>query len=177
MTVAAPAESAVIVPVDLPAAARRLRDRLDPSAAQGVPAHITLLYPFAPPALLDEGVRVAVGRIVGSEAAFPFVLGAVGRWPNVIYLPPAPSDPFRRLIAALAAVFPDYPPYGGEHALDEIVPHVTIAQSERAADLDVAAAALPPLLPVRDFAREAAVIARLPGEPWRTFWRLPLATR
>ena len=45
-------ESAIIVPVQVPVAVGRLRDRMDPSAAQGVPAHVTLLYPFMPPEAL-----------------------------------------------------------------------------------------------------------------------------
>ena len=61
-------ESALIVPVDVPMAVRRLRDRMDPMATVGVPAHITLLYPFVPPDGVDEGVRAQVSRIVAGEA-------------------------------------------------------------------------------------------------------------
>ena len=32
------------------------REKYDPSAAVGVPAHITLLYPFKPPAEINETV-------------------------------------------------------------------------------------------------------------------------
>ncbi len=168
-------ESAVIIPVEVPIAIRRLRDRMDPAAAQGVPAHVTLLYPFVLPSALDEGIRATVGRIVGGETAFPFVLRRVERWPKVVYLPPEPSEPFSRLIATLAAAFPDFPPYAGAHAVADIVPHLTVADSDRTEYLDAAAHALPGLLPVRDVCREAWVIGRREGERWRTIWRLPLA--
>lgn len=163
------------MPVDVPVALRRLRDGLDPQAAVGVPTHITLLYPFAPPPALDDGIRADVARIVTSEPAFPFVLGRVGRWPDVVYLAPDPVAPFSRLIERLAAAFPDYPPYGGVHAVADIVPHLTIAQSDRADYLDAAAHALPAMLPVRAVCREAWLIAHGAGERWRTVWKLPLA--
>lgn len=169
-------ESAVIVPVEVPVAIRRLRDRMDPSAAQGVPAHVTLLYPFVPPAELTDGVRAELGRIIATEAVFPFVLRRVERWPKVVYLPLEPTEPFSRLISALAAAYPQFPPYGGAHAVADIVPHLTVAASDRADYLDAAAHALPGLLPVRDVCREAWLIAHDAGERWRTVWRLPLTS-
>jgi 2'-5' RNA ligase len=168
-------ESAIIVPVELPIALRRLRDGLDPSAAAGVPAHVTLLYPFVPSEALDDGVRAEVGRIIASQSAFPFVLAHAGRWPGVVYVAPEPAAPFTRLIERLAAAYPEYPPYGGAHAIADIVPHLTVAQSDRTDYLDAAAHALPGLLPVRDVCREAWLIARDAGERWRTVWRLPLS--
>lgn len=164
--------TAVIVPVELPVAVRRLRDRLDPSAVDGVPAHVTLLFPFLPPAELDEEVRGRLAAIIGAERPFPFTLARVGRWPDVVYLAPEPDAPFLRLIEAVAAAFPEHPPYGGAHA--DVVPHVTIAQDPRPGYLEAAEHALPALLPIRDVAREAWLVARLDAAPWRTLWRLPL---
>jgi 2'-5' RNA ligase len=172
--VAAAGESAIIVPVEVPVAVRRLRDRLDPSAAQGVPAHVTLLYPFMAPDLLTDEVRDEVAEIVAEQPAFPFALTRVERWPDVVWLAPDPHTPFRRLIERLAAAFPEYPPYGGAHA--EVVPHVTIAQGPRPGYLEAAEHALPALLPIRDVAREAWLIAHAADEPWRSVWRLPMAS-
>lgn len=155
-------------------AIRRLRDRMDPSAAQGVPAHVTLLYPFVPPAELNDGVRAELGRIIATEAVFPFVLRRVERWLKVVYLAPEPTEPFSRLITALAAAYPQYPPYGGAHAVADLVPHLTVAASDRSDYLDAAAHALPGLLPVRDVCREAWLIAHDASARWRTVWRLPL---
>jgi len=169
------AESAIIIPVNVPVAMRRLRDGLDAAAAAGVPPHVTLLYPFMPPDALDEGVRAEIGRIIASESAFAFVLARIGRWPDGVYLPAEPADPFSRLIGRLAGAYPDYPPYGRAVAEADIVPHVTITHSERVDFLDAAAHALPALLPVRAIAREAIVIVRPAGERWRTLWRLPLS--
>jgi 2'-5' RNA ligase len=156
----------------VPVAVGRLRDRMDPSAAQGVPAHVTLLYPFMPPVDLTEVVRSRVERIIAAEQSFPFRLTGVVRWPNVVYLAPDPAEPFRRLIKALAAEFPDYPPYGGMH--EEIVPHVTVAQDVPEDYFAAAEHALPQMLPIPDVAREAWLIGHTPQQPWHTLWRLPL---
>jgi 2'-5' RNA ligase len=164
-------ESAIIVPVQVPVAVNRLRDRMDPSAAQGVPAHVTLLYPFMAPAGLKDDVRRRIEQIIAMEPAFPFTLGSVHRWPNVVYLAPKPADPFRRLTNALAEAFPDYPPYEGAH--EDVVPHLTIAQDVPDDYYAAAEHALPGMLPIRDVAREAWLIGHTPDQPWHTLWRLP----
>ena len=115
-------ESAIIVPVEVPVAVRRLRERLDPAAADGVPAHVTLLYPFMPAEALTDDVRAEIARLVVEQPAFPFALTRVERWPDVVWLAPEPAAPFRRLTERLATAFPDYPPYGGIH--DEVIPHL-----------------------------------------------------
>ena len=165
-------ESAIIVPVQVPVALGRLHDRMDPSAAQGVPAHVTLLYPFMPPELLKDDVRRLVEQIVAAEPVFSFTLSAVGRWPNVVFLVPQPADPFRRLTLALSAAFPEFPPYSGVH--EEVVPHLTIAQDVPEDYFAAAEHALPGMLPIRDVAREAWLIGHTPEQPWHTLWRLPL---
>ncbi|CAN5808655.1 2'-5' RNA ligase family protein [soil metagenome] len=165
-------ESAIIVPVDVPVAVGRLRDRMDPSATQGVPAHVSLIYPFmAPPGLKDD-VRTRIERIIAAEPVFSFALTAIGRWPNVVYLVPEPADPFRRLTVALADAFPDYPPYEGVH--EHVVPHLTIAQDVPEDYLAAAEHGLPALLPIRAVVREAWLIGHTPEQPWHTLWRMPL---
>jgi 2'-5' RNA ligase len=163
------------VPVELPVAARRLRDGLDSVAALGIPAHVTLLYPFMPPDQLDDQVRGRVARILQAERSFSFVLARMERWPEVVWLAPEPDEPFRRLTAALHEAFPDYPPYGGQH--DEVIPHVTIVEDPRPDWLAAAERALPAMLPIRDVAREAQVVAQGDGGAWSTVWRLPLGRR
>lgn len=167
-------ESAIIVPVQVPVPVNLLRNRMDPSAAQGVPAHVTLIYPFMAPALLKDDVRRQVEQIIAAEQAFPFVLASVQRWPNVVYLAPEPAEPFRRLTNALTQAFPDYPPYSGVH--QNVVPHLTVAQDVPEDYYAAAEHALPGMLPIRDVAREAWLIGHTPDQPWHTLWRLPFAT-
>ena len=60
-------------------------------------------------------MRRKIEQIVAAEPVFAFQLTAVRRFPNVVWLEPEPAEPFQRLTRALAAAFPDYPPYGGAH--------------------------------------------------------------
>ena len=69
------------------------------------------------------------------------MLASVGRWPDVVYLAPEPDAPFRRLTAALASAFPDYPPYEGAH--EEVIPHLTVARDAPEDYYEAAAHALP----------------------------------
>ena len=99
------------------------RQRHDPSAAAGVPAHVTVLYPFR--SVVDDIAADAVGEIAAGVPAFDVVFTTLARFPGeVVYLVPEPAEPFRRLTAATAAAFPDCPPYGG--AIVDPVPHHVI---------------------------------------------------
>jgi 2'-5' RNA ligase len=103
-----------------------LRDRFDPSARLGVPAHITLLYPFMSAELVSNGVLSDVRGIATSMPEFSFALKQVRRFPGYVYLAPEPVVPFIALIDALARAFPDYPLYRGQYPA--IVPHLTVAR-------------------------------------------------
>ncbi len=101
-----------------------LRLRHDPMARLGVPAHITIHFPFAPPGAVDEE---AVAELVGGQTAFPFELASIEHFgADVTYLAPDPAAPFCELIAASAERWPEYPLYDGAHEVDEIVPHLTV---------------------------------------------------
>ena len=72
------------------------RDRFDPSAALGVPAHITLLYPFIAPERIGADTLDAVAACFRGFAPIAFSLTEVRRFPaETLYLAPAPDEPFR----------------------------------------------------------------------------------
>jgi 2'-5' RNA ligase len=102
------------------------RAQHDWSAQRGVPAHITLLYPFAPTETVDDELLSQLRALFGSEAPFTFQLSRVARFPEVAWLAPEPSEPFTALTELIAARFPDYPPYDGIH--DVVIPHLTVAE-------------------------------------------------
>lgn len=129
-------ESAIIVPVaEAEPLVGKLRDQFDSSARLGVPAHITILYPFCPPEAITAKVLDDLRRGIADIQPFEFCLATVGRFPGVLYLTPEPAAPFVKLIEAIARQFPEYPPYEGRH--HTIVPHLTIADG---GDAQVAAA-------------------------------------
>ncbi|MER6269568.1 2'-5' RNA ligase family protein [Streptomyces sp900105755] len=106
------------------------RDRLDPAARAGVPAHVTVLFPFLDAGLIDDGVHAALGDLLSHHRSFEACFDRCGRFPGVLYLAPAPEPAtrFRRLTEAIAERWPENPPFGG--AFDDIVPHLTVAQGQ-----------------------------------------------
>ena len=148
--------------------AKPFRDRYDPVAAAGVPAHITLLYPFRAP---DELDALTLGRLRDCFArATPvrFSLGTIRRFPEVLYLGPEPDEPFRQLTLAIWKLFPETPPYGGKWP--DIVPHLTVAwvtdQAQLTAITDEFAKASLGQLPIHAVASEVALMERRSGQ-WR----------
>ncbi len=125
-------EAAIIVPVaEAEALVGKFRLKYDPSAAVGVPAHITINYPFKPNLSRTDEVREKLSSLCSQIAQFRFTLSEIRTFPGVIYLAPTPPDPFLALINAIFSLFPDSPPYEGQ--FDEPVPHLTVARVEEAA--------------------------------------------
>jgi len=170
-----PTHSAVIVAV--PEAEETVgawRAQLDPSAGWGVPAHVTVLFPFLPPASIDAEVLACLAQAVRTVPSFDAGFARV-EWfdDRVVWLAPEPALPFRELTAAACGSFPGLLPYGG--AYGEPVPHLTVAQSDDAAGLRQAASAVAGQLPVRARVDAVQVIcgSEAPGS-WQLLAELPL---
>jgi 2'-5' RNA ligase len=120
-------EAALVVLVpEAEALVKPFRDRYDPSAGAGMPAHITLLYPFKPPDLIDEAVLDELRGCFAGFASIQFALGPIRRFPTeVLYLAPEPDAPFRALTLAIWQRYPQTPSYGGKWP--DIVPHLSVA--------------------------------------------------
>jgi 2'-5' RNA ligase superfamily len=176
-------QSALLLPV--PAAEPAVgphRARLDAAARDGVPAHLTVLYPFLPPDQVDDVVLGALGHLFAGFPAFAFTLDRVAWFgEQVVWLAPRDPDPFRAIMVATWAAYPDCPPYGNRHT--EVIPHLTIGDQGTPADRRAAGDAVTPLLPVEAVATEVALMAGPePGDPgmapgsWRTLKTFPLAS-
>jgi 2'-5' RNA ligase len=139
-----------------------LRLAHDRSAALDVPAHVTILFPFAPPELVDE---VAVAELVASFPAFAFELASVEHFDDsVTYLAPTPAEPFAELTQRLAERWPDYQPYEGVH--DEVIPHLTVGEERLELELP---------LPISSDAHEVLLLEEEEaGGRWRLRRRFPL---
>jgi 2'-5' RNA ligase len=107
----------------------KFRERFDPPARRNVPAHVTILYPFMPPADVDDGVIAQLRAVAESVPRFGFRLKDTRRFTvGSLYLAPEPGASFSRLTDAVYRAFPDYPPFGGK--FDTVVPHVTVAHGD-----------------------------------------------
>ena len=163
---AAPSQTALIVavPEAEPAVAAH-RERLDRAAGWGVPAHVTVLFPFAPLAGLDLGLLAA---IAGRVPRFELTLRRLGWFgERVVWLDPEPAEPFRRLTTEVMSYFPGVQPYGG--AYDEVVPHLTIGHDHPPAVLRAAGAAVLAHGPIHARVSSMRLITGPAGAgPWST---------
>ena len=142
-----PIESALVVLIpEAEDLVRDFRRQFDPSAAAGVPAHVTIVYPFKPPFELTAETIAALHDLFSKTASFEVSFTGPKRFPGVLYLSPEPDELFRCLTERVTEQFPDALPYGGEFA--DIVPHLTIAHRDDSSQLDSIAA---------DFERQANV--------------------
>lgn len=147
----------------------------DPVNRLGVPAHITLIYPFIPPPLITTGNRKQLTDLFSSYPAFEISLTEMRRFPNVLYLAPLPREKIVQLIKIIAAAFPEYPPYGGQFT--EINPHLTIAQSDDAKLLEKVDEEMRPAaiqaLPILKKVTEASLLEQRDGL-WNKTGTFPL---
>jgi hypothetical protein len=140
-------------------------------APLGMPAHVTVLFPFVPTERLAE-VEPRVAEVVAGVPAFEAVFAETARFPELLYLAPEPPERFAALTEAIAAEWPEHPPYEGAH--DTVVPHLTVAESEDQALLDRIAAELEPQLPLEKRVREASLFVEDENGRWSEHRRLPL---
>ena len=153
------------------------RTKLDPSAAQGMPAHITLLFPFKQSDEIDASVQDELRACLARFPRFHFSLTTIRRFqPGVLYLAPDPDVPFREITRAIWDRYPETPPYGGKFT--RTIPHLTVAQVEGQELLDPVAEAFMRAsegrLPIRSTAAEIALMDNRSG-CWQVRYLFPLA--
>lgn len=144
----------------------------DAAAARGVPAHVTVLFPFLPAERITDHDLSELRAIFAAQQAFEVKFGSCGRFPDLLYLAPEPAEPFRALTRAVTARWPEAPPYGG--AYDEVVPHLTVANGVDGAAMDAVEAELSPRLPVRERVEQVELFT-FDGATWRSRRRFPLS--
>jgi len=87
------------------------RNELDPAAAWGVPAHVTVLYPFVPPPQLRIETVETLRSTVASVPAFRVTFAETGWFgDDVLWLAPEPAGSLRALTAAVWRAFPRHLP-------------------------------------------------------------------
>jgi 2'-5' RNA ligase len=153
------------------------RARYDPPAPQGIPAHVTVLYPFVPPDQFDDAVGRDLASMFGSVPAFDFHLARTARFPGVLYLAPEPAAPFLGLIGAVVSRWPEHPPYGGQ--FESVIPHLTVADCQEpgacedpVAVMDEVERAIVGGVPIKARAREVWLMVG--PDPWTLRQRFPL---
>jgi 2'-5' RNA ligase len=137
-----------------------------------VELHVTLLFPFVPRTRVDDDVLAALHGFFGARPRPSFALSRVTRFDEgAIYAAPEPAEPLVDLIEALAARFPETPPYEGAH--DDVVPHATLAVA--GGDEAAIRNRVEPLLPVACLSERASLIEEFEPFRWRELEPLPFA--
>jgi 2'-5' RNA ligase len=135
------------------------------NASLGIPAHVTLLFPFVPTEDVDAALIAGLRALFATQPAFSFSLLRVARFPDVAWLSPEPAEPFRRLTELIFSRYPDYPPYEGAHK--EVIPHLTVGVGEPALQNEIEAA-LTPHLPIEAEAREVTLFVEDEAGHWHS---------
>lgn len=153
-----------------------LRLRYDPSASEGMPAHVTILWPFIQPDAITDQDIAALATCFANHRRFAIELNRLAAFgKDGIYLAPQPAAPLIDLTEAVVANFPDYPPYRGAYAT--IIPHLTVAMTSPQNFANIHTDCIDALtanLPIHVDVDEVTLFVRR-DERWRTRQTFPLS--
>jgi 2'-5' RNA ligase len=169
-------ESAIIVTIpEAESVVRKWREKYDRVALLGIPAHITLLYPFKSPPEINESIIDKLRLLFKTINSFSFSLTTIGTFPNVIFLSPYPKNFFIDITKKLASLFPENPPFGGK--FPEINPHLTIGQFTDKDNfkeiLNNILKEINPKLPINAKAIEAKLMVENSDQTWSELIKFP----
>lgn len=147
------------------------RRRFDASAAAGIPAHVTVLFPFLDVDLISAAVIGDLTTLIAGHDSFAVRFDECGRFPDVLYLAPTPDQPLRALTESIATRWPEAPPYGGQFA--EVIPHLTVAHGQPSRIFDEVEAELADRLPVTATISSVSLFVS-DGQCWRPHASFPM---
>lgn len=147
---------------------RSHRERLDANARLGVPAHITVLFPFMPPDQIDDALLGELRRLFAATETFGYRLDRTAWFGDeVLWLAPSDPRPFHALTERAVDAFPECLPYDGQ--FPTVVPHLTVAHGCPLEDMRRAEADVTRQLPVDGRATKVTLLTQdTPGGRWAT---------
>lgn len=128
--------------------------RFPEAVRQGVPAHVSVLYPFLPAEKLDDRVISGLSELFAGQPAMSVTFGACHRSGEFVALRPEPIEGLEELVSDARRRWPEVLPYEGLYG--GVEPHVTVAlhtTEERAAVVE--SEIVPEWLPISAELREA----------------------
>ena len=145
----------------------------DPSAAAGIPPHLTLMFPFLPPPDLTGPKIDELQRLIKRAKSFDYRLTRVSEFEQgVVYLAPEPAAPFVALTREIGRHF-ELLPFGGEFG-EEPVAHLTVAVQASPSVRKEIGDKLGPALPISLHAVEAWLMAGSHKAGWKVIRRMRL---
>ena len=123
-----PYEGQTGVAIPVPAANALLAsvaDRFPGVVREGVPAHVSVQYPFVTAGELDDRVTAMLAELFAGQPPIPVTFAQCRRRGGFVYLPADPIDEVAQLTARLRRQWPHVVPDAGLD--DEVGPHLTVA--------------------------------------------------
>ena len=105
------------------------------------------------------------------QAVFDARFETVRRFDGLVWVEPEPATPFVRLTEAVVARWPEWPPYGG--LFDEVIPHLTVVESDTA-PLGEVETAVRLSLPFKARATRLELWRQDAAGRWHPHWLFPL---
>lgn len=140
------------------------RSSLDPSARNGMPAHVTVLFPWFRARELSAELLSELGGVAAGCPAFDAGFERVDRFAETLWLAPSPAEPFASLTEAVRRRWPEHPPFEGR--FQTVVPHLTIADGIDPAAHAHVVADVERRLPVRCRVGELTLMAQDRADGW-----------
>ncbi len=152
-------QTGVVIPVpEAEPLLRSVAQRFPGAAREGVPAHLSVLYPFLSDEVVDDAVVGALSEVFAAQHRIAVTFAESRREGDFVALRPDPIDDLRELTARVRRRWPEVVPYEG--AYGEVEPHLTVAMraGEQAAAV-VAREVVPESLPIPAELGEACLVA------------------
>jgi len=148
-------KSAIIIPfLGLGDIVDPWRRKLDPSQLRGIPAHVTLLFPFFDPVDLSIDILTELSKYFLNVSMFRVTFDSTAWFDDrVVYLQPKPEQQFRDMTMQLLQSFPSCRPYGGKFS--DPIPHLTLGDGGPPESLREAETNVRMSLPIETEVKEA----------------------
>lgn len=148
--------------------AQELFDAVGGATPGGIPAHITVLYPFIPPIRITSQTRDELAQLAAATDRFAVTITSLAQYEITTYLNLEPEEPVRALTHRIFEKWPDYPPYGDMDLY--IQPHMALAQGVIPSDVETTAL---PHLPVNAEITQLTVMVRRWSGRWKVDSQFP----
>jgi 2'-5' RNA ligase len=120
-------QSTLLIPVvEASESVNKWRVEYQDSAKRGMPAHITLFFPFLHPSEIGDSTITQLTHFFKKVNKFTYQLNKIENFPLVVYLAPTNGSKFTKISQNLATKYPQIKPYEGEYLAP--IPHCTLAR-------------------------------------------------
>ncbi len=145
----------------------------NPPKAKGIPAHVSVLFPFLRHGALTDEALTRIADAAATVAPFTVTFRRTGRFERTVFLVPEPARPFAELTQQIVERFPDCPPYRGAHG-NALNPHLTVLTCADDEALQLAEAEVRRSLPLRTRVLELWLMVEDEHGSWRRHRSFPL---